>query len=355
MQKISFIVPVYNAEKSIKKCIKSIQNQMYENIEIICVNDGSEDNSLSVLNELNLKDRRIRVINQQNSGAFNARKTGILASTGDYIMFVDADDELCSRNACNIIIEAFNKQCAELIQFAYKKKNGVFIQKSKLAKAGLITKEDIRQKYYKDYLSSESEGVISVTLWNKAFKGEILKRVVQNSDTSLVIGEDLFLLLNYFSDQEFSNLYNINEVLYLYNVGVGYSSTLGGDVLKAYDELKEMQMKICNEWNLGDDAKYYCNLETIYFLFTVVKNMINNKEEKEQVISYINESSNYDCVLLAKNCLRRIDKKYIFNELEFLISDYAPDDYYNYCVKFVEQNPSRAKLKSCIKKLLFMH
>lgn len=90
--KITVIVPVYNSEKYLDKCIKSLICQTYENLEIICINDGSTDNSLEILEKYKLKDERIILLSQENSGVSTARNNGIKAATGDYVSFIDADD-----------------------------------------------------------------------------------------------------------------------------------------------------------------------------------------------------------------------------------------------------------------------
>ncbi|HHT99528.1 MAG TPA: glycosyltransferase family 2 protein [Acholeplasma sp.] len=92
MSKISVIVPVYNTSKYLEKCLNSIRNQTYENIEIIVVNDGSTDNSLDILNEISKKDKRIKVISQENGGLSKARNTGLEHATGSYVGFIDSDD-----------------------------------------------------------------------------------------------------------------------------------------------------------------------------------------------------------------------------------------------------------------------
>lgn len=92
MSKISVIVPVYNTRKFLKKCLDSIINQTFKDIEIICINDGSTDKSLSVLNEYALKDNRIKIINQQHAGVSCARNEGLKIAAGEYISFVDSDD-----------------------------------------------------------------------------------------------------------------------------------------------------------------------------------------------------------------------------------------------------------------------
>lgn len=90
--KISIIIPVYNGEKTIERCINSIINNNYENIEIIVINDGSNDRTLEILEKIKKVEKRLKVISQKNSGVSAARNLGIKNSTGDYIYFMDADD-----------------------------------------------------------------------------------------------------------------------------------------------------------------------------------------------------------------------------------------------------------------------
>lgn len=93
--KIAVIIPVYNAEKYIKKCIKSFQKQTFQNFKLVLVNDGSKDKSGKICDDMAKKDERIYVIHQENKGAVEARKTGVLsqeAQKADYIFLSDADD-----------------------------------------------------------------------------------------------------------------------------------------------------------------------------------------------------------------------------------------------------------------------
>lgn len=92
MCKVSIIIPIYNTEKYIKDCLDSVVNQTLDDIEIICINDGSTDNSLKLINDYAKRDKRIKVINQENKGQGTARNIGIKESKGEYIGFVDFDD-----------------------------------------------------------------------------------------------------------------------------------------------------------------------------------------------------------------------------------------------------------------------
>ncbi len=89
---LSIIIPVYNSEKYLKECLTSVSNQTLKDIEIICVNDGSKDNSLKILEEFGAQDSRFRIINQENQGQGYARNAGLEAAKGDYVGFIDSDD-----------------------------------------------------------------------------------------------------------------------------------------------------------------------------------------------------------------------------------------------------------------------
>ena len=95
--KISIIVPVYNAEKYLKKCVDSLTGQTYQNLEIILVDDGSSDNSGSLCDELAGKDARIKVLHKENGGLISAWKAGVTESTGEYLNFVDRNGGISDR------------------------------------------------------------------------------------------------------------------------------------------------------------------------------------------------------------------------------------------------------------------
>ena len=89
---ISIIIPVYNAENYLEECLNSVQNQTYTNIEVILVNDGSTDNSKHICERFCQEDIRFHLLNQENQGQSFTRNTGVAASTGEFIAFVDSDD-----------------------------------------------------------------------------------------------------------------------------------------------------------------------------------------------------------------------------------------------------------------------
>lgn len=117
-KKVSLIIAAYNVEKYIEKCIKSIMNQTYKNIEIIVVNDGSIDNTLKICEELRDIDSRILIINRENGGLSAARNSGLDVASGEYIAFVDGDDYIVD-SFCQVLIKASMDNDADIINFSY--------------------------------------------------------------------------------------------------------------------------------------------------------------------------------------------------------------------------------------------
>ena len=114
MVKISVIIPVYNDEKHLGECLDSVSNQTLDDIEIICINDGSTDSSLEILNEYST-DKRITIITQTNQGSAIARNKGLDIAQGEYIGFLDADDIYINKQSLEIMFDAAKKHDANMI------------------------------------------------------------------------------------------------------------------------------------------------------------------------------------------------------------------------------------------------
>lgn len=121
-EKISIVVPIYNAEKYIENTVKCITNQTHSNIEIILVDDGSKDQSLKIIKNLSKKEKRIKVVHQENKGVSAARNKGISLATGEYLTFVDADDFL-EPKACEILYNNIKKYNSDISIASVKKIN----------------------------------------------------------------------------------------------------------------------------------------------------------------------------------------------------------------------------------------
>ncbi len=113
---ISIIMPVYNVERYLEDSIESIIKQTYHNIEVICINDGSTDSSLEILESYAKHDSRIRIISQENHGASSARNAGLKVATGEYVYFFDSDDTL-KEDTLKLIIDEFNRYQSDIVLF----------------------------------------------------------------------------------------------------------------------------------------------------------------------------------------------------------------------------------------------
>ena len=169
MPKVSIIVPVYNVEKYLRKCIDSLINQTLNDIEIICINDGSTDKSLKILKEYKNKDSRIILLNQENSGQSVARNRGIEIAKGEYLGFVDPDDWID-------------------LDYYEKLYNAASTNDTDIAVGGIIRVTGIKKK---KFLNFEKETLTDNTklkfelcdvpeksyIWNKIYKTQKLKEI----------------------------------------------------------------------------------------------------------------------------------------------------------------------------------
>lgn len=166
--KISVIIPVYKVEKYLDKCVQSVVDQTYKNLEIILVDDGSPDNCPKMCDEWAKKDNRIKVIHKQNGGLSDARNVGVENSTGDYIMFLDSDDYV-STEICEKLMELALKHDVPLAACGYC----LFPEDTNPAPCN----EKVKEFYF------QREGVINqiyhasfpcfVVAWGKLYKREI--------------------------------------------------------------------------------------------------------------------------------------------------------------------------------------
>ena len=266
---VSIIIPVYNVEKYIEKCIKSIMNQSYKNIEIIIVDDGSPDNSKYIIEELQNEDKRIKLISQKNSGVSIARNNGIKTASGKYIIFVDADDYLSSEYVEYMLSLITQDDC----DFAYSIKNYWF-----------NGEEQTTKLFKKVIYSDESSGLllspdVTVGCWNKIYKKCFLIKNNLYFRDDLYYGEGLNFIIR---ASLMANKIGIgNKKVYYYRKNNMTSATTRYNNDKYHNGLKSLKI-IGNLIDLENDyvkSMYVLHLSTFY-LGAIVQ-MIMNKKKKE--------------------------------------------------------------------------
>jgi len=227
---INVIIPVYNAEKTIEKCVESIEANTYKDVEIILVEDCSKDESWKVCKELAEKYANIKCIrNERNRGVSYTRNQGLKAASGEYIMFVDSDDWV-DENYFSEFIQVFEGKKNSLMVCGYvnhdEKVNGV------TDIFGWNDFEGVKKCEIKSVIKSLHEKSLLQQLWNKIFMTSLIKEKNIQFDESINIGEDTRFVLDYIYKCEIETIYLLNKPLYHYIRGqagslmykVGYES-----------------------------------------------------------------------------------------------------------------------------------
>ncbi|WP_317855565.1 glycosyltransferase [Chakrabartyella piscis] len=219
---VSIIVPAYNAEATIKRCLDSIVKQSYREIEIIVINDGSIDDKHDILEEYKQLDSRIIVIHIENSGVSCARNEGLAVAKGKYIQFVDSDDWI-EADTTKLLVQAIWNDC-ELVISDYTR---VF-EKRKMVCGDIKTKGIItRTEFALEMLKAPSNFYYGV-LWNKLYHADIIKEHNLSFSEELSWCEDFLFNLEYL--QYVKWVYILHQPLYDYVKTKGSLSSIGGDI-----------------------------------------------------------------------------------------------------------------------------
>ncbi len=182
----SIVIPVYNAEKYLTECIDSIIGQTYKNLELICVNDGSTDHSLGILQKYQKEDRRIYIINQSKSGPSSARNAGLDIAKGRFVWFVDADDYI-ERRACEQLYQIDQQQNLDVIIF------GAYIFPLRFRpplglRKTLTTRNKLYHAFTPEVLFIEPGS--RPFLWNKIYRLSYLNKYNLRFEKTISVGGD---------------------------------------------------------------------------------------------------------------------------------------------------------------------
>lgn len=238
---ISVIVPVYNVESYLERCIESILNQTYRNLEIILINDGSTDGSKEICDKYRRKDSRVIVVNQDNKGVSSARNLGLELAKGDYIAFVDSDDYL-EKDMYELLINCSNESNADIIVCGFLQMNSKGEKKESFIKnsSGLINSFECMKRYFNDSEIKE----IMYAPWNKLFKKEVLRSV--RFDENLSMGEDILFIFRCLENSQYIFINNQCKYNYIYRVDSAMRTKFSEkrfDYIKAFDKMEQ----ICTE------------------------------------------------------------------------------------------------------------
>lgn len=196
---ISVVVPIYNKEKYIAKCIESLINQDIDDYEIILVNDGSTDNSLGVCEKFAKSNLNIRIVNKENGGVTSARRTGAEVTVGDYILAVDPDDYI-QENIFSKFKEIIEQYSPDVIQYNML---GVYADRVVEMPKELIdctTKQEVVDNYANNYIQGDLN--ISKTIWAKLIKRELYLHCQKQVPDYISMGDDRLFCLHLYNNAE---------------------------------------------------------------------------------------------------------------------------------------------------------
>lgn len=309
--KVSIIVPFHNTEKYIGTCLKSLTEQTYSDIEIICINDGSTDSSRAIVEEFQKEDKRIHLFDLDRSGPGISRNHGLKKATGKYVMFCDSDDsckpEMVSSMVrlmtvddevdlaiCNCTLQDTNKTKRENAHYLCNDRNGIFELTQPLKRA------------------------INIVLWNKIFKTELLKKFnIEFINT--IFHEDENFVFKYISVSRKINSTNKPLYIYLYRDGSLSEETLKSSVHVAeYLKCIEDFSNFLEKNSLWDKNSQYFAEAIIYGSYLAQHKNLNEKNRKLLITGIYSLSQKIDIQKINNDKVRKyifeIQKGYIAHE-----------------------------------------
>ena len=324
--KYSVIIPIYNMEKYLNDCIMSITNQKRKDVEIILVNDGSQDNSLKICNYFKKQYKNIIVIDKQNSGSMDSWIKGVEKSTGEYICFVDADD-MIAENYFKEIDKYTNKDY-DIVLFDYYKMYKNYNKKFKVNQIpyGKINKKNLKylqENYYTNYEQ------YSLYRWDKVIKATIIKENILKLNYRCTYFEDH--PISFLNLIKAKSLYYIDKPLYYYRMRKSsVSHKVNSNIFKDNINI-EREMKCIAKENNYDEKQIY-NIH-LYFLFQYARWALKTEENpKDKLTVTFKDIKNIKSIqqkliiILYKFRLKNIFK--LLNHVNHRRNDNKLEDYF---------------------------
>lgn len=229
--KVSIIVPVYNAQKTLQRCIESILNQDYTDFELLLINDGSKDDSGKICDEYASEDERVRVIHKENSGVSDSRNLALDEARGEYLQFLDADDWI-TPNATRLLVEsAEQNNCDMVISDFYRVIGERLSHKGSIDEDGVLTREE-----FANFMMENPADFYYGVLWNKLYNREIVEKKHLRMDPKISWCEDFMFNLEYIRHCE--KIFVLQVPIYY------YVKTKGSLVSQGMSLTKTIKMKM---------------------------------------------------------------------------------------------------------------
>lgn len=285
---ISIIIPVYNVEKYLNRCMESVINQSLKNIEIILVDDGSPDNCPQLCDEWAAKDSRIKVVHKNNEGLGLARNTGMQYATGEYLAFIDSDDYVDLR-MYEILYEKATALNADIVYCGHKYglKDGTFEDRNDFSQETIFDDKAKIEEHSMNYFYPINSRQMMMSVWHSIYKRDIIKTPFYSERE--VVSEDLHFQLSAILNSK--KIVYIPDSLYYYCYnGESLSHTFKFNKFYGFQKLMRV---ILNLYPKKERYvyKYYFNLILGFIRHIMGDEKLTNKERKEYIKEiYLNET-----------------------------------------------------------------
>ena len=353
-EKVSIVIPVHNGAGKLEKTVKQILKQSYKNIEVVLVENFSEDNSLEICNALSQYDSRVKVFQSFERGTTYARKKGILSATGDYITFSDQDDSYINRYSIENMYNTIKGDNSDVCQFGFYLSYGFGYRKK------WISDKQHRIIPYEDLMKNELKGLflcfdtaISPTVWSKIYKGDILRSVAPEIDREMYSSEDLYLNLCVFGSGKVRQFSVSPQAYYVWKSEVGFSSSAKSreQLFLETDFTRMIAVNMIEQYHIDGSVLYELMFKTLYYYREFLNGMINDKTEKNVLLEKITKYEQLEFILYAKNYFKQLSPDKYNDVIAFMISDYTPEELYSFAEKLPINSGIIPKLRRVYRKI----
>lgn len=315
--KISIIVPAYNAASYISQCINSLLDQTYTNTQIICVDDGSTDATLQILNEYAKKDSRILVVHKENEGVSLARNAALDVATGDYLLFVDGDDWI-EPETCAIALEALQKYNADVVMWSYIREMTGESRKKNIYEADwFFDQQAVKDKLYRrmfgaygDETAKPENADALCTVWGKLYRRDIVEENSIRFHDIRQIGtyEDGLFNLNVFSKTKAAVFLNRHLYHYRRDNSTSITTAYNSNMPQQWDALFHILQNYISEYAAEETFQTaLCNR----IVFSLIALGINETEKHDGILKTVNRIRQLINTPRYREAIRECDFHYL--------------------------------------------
>lgn len=192
MPLVTLMIPIYNAERYLRRCLDSVAEQTFRDMEVLLLNDGSKDGSLSICKEYEQKDARFRVVDKENTGVSDTRNQGMRLAHGKYLQFMDSDDWLTPDATESLVTAAEKDQCDLVVADFYRVDGEHYVEKQHIRTEEVMSREEFAME-----MAEDPADFYYGVMWNKLYRREIVEQYGLKCDTTLNFCEDFLFNLSF--------------------------------------------------------------------------------------------------------------------------------------------------------------